>query len=168
MSTEALAQADLRTTHSRAAAEAVLALACTVGRNLDRHAGEFGISDAKLEVLELLSCCAGRRACLHTLGDRLGVTRPNITKLIDGLERQGLVRRLPHPDDRRMVQAELTAEGAAVTARALPGRVARLEGVWEPLDDVELAQLVTLLTRAANAECAKGRPATDAEPRAAA
>ena len=164
MLTEALAQADLRTSHARAAAEAVLSLAGTVDRSLDRHAGEFGISDAKLEVLELLSCCAGRRACLHTLGDRLSVTRPNITKLIDGLERAGLVRRLPHPEDRRRVQAELTPDGATLAARALPGRVARLEGLWEQVDDAELAELAAVLTRVATAASARWRPAEDDAP----
>lgn len=140
---------------SRSAAEAVLAMAGAVGRELDRHAAEFGVSDAKLEVLEVLSCCAGRRACLYTLGDRLGVTRPNITKLVDGLERQGLVERMPHPGDRRMVQAQLTPAGAALAALALPGRVERLEHTWGALDDDDLETLVALLRRAAGPVCAR-------------
>lgn len=98
----------------------------------------------------MLSCCSGRRACLYSLGDRLGVTRPNITKLVDGLERSGLVTRVPHPDDRRMVQAQLTPEGAAVAARALPGRVALMERAWASLDDEELERLVWVLRRAAS------------------
>ena len=59
----------------------------------------------------MLCCRDERRACLHALGDELGVTRPNVTKLVDGLERGGLVERLPHPSDGRMVQAHLTAAG---------------------------------------------------------
>ena len=59
----------------------------------------------------MLCCQAERRACLHALGDELGVTRPNVTKLVDGLERGGLVERLPHPSDGRMVHAHLTARG---------------------------------------------------------
>jgi DNA-binding MarR family transcriptional regulator len=105
---------------AREATEALEAVAAAAGRKLDRHAAAFGLSDAKLEVLEVLSCCADRRACLHALGDELGVTRPNITKLVDGLERCGLVERLPHPSDRRMVQAHLTDAGREVVAGALP------------------------------------------------
>ena len=59
----------------------------------------------------MLCCQDERRACLHALGDELGVTRPNVTKLVDGLERGGLVERLPHPSDGRMVQAHLTPRG---------------------------------------------------------
>jgi len=143
-------QEEHRTTLARMAVDAVIAVAACAERDLDRHAAEFGISDAKLEVLEVLSCCSGRRACLFSLGDRLGVTRPNITKLVDGLERQGLVTRIPHPVDRRMVQAQLTPEGAAVAARALPGRVDLMERAWATLEDAELERLVWVLRRAAS------------------
>ncbi|MFN8123324.1 MAG: MarR family transcriptional regulator [Thermoleophilia bacterium] len=153
MNPETTTPEEHRSSLARMAAEAVLAMASSVERDLDRHAADFGISDAKLEVLEVLSCCSGRRACLYALGDRLGVTRPNITKLVDGLERQGLVERRPHPDDRRMVHAQLTPEGAAIASRALPGRVQRLEELWSQLDDEELEVLVGLLMRTAVRTC---------------
>jgi DNA-binding MarR family transcriptional regulator len=148
--TETQIRQEHRTTLARMAVDAVIAVAACAERDLDRHAAEFGISDAKLEVLEVLSCCSGRRACLFSLGDRLGVTRPNITKLVDGLERQGLVTRIPHPVDRRMVQAQLTPDGAAVAARALPGRVDLMERAWASLDDADLERLVWVLRRAAS------------------
>jgi hypothetical protein len=49
-----------------------------------------------------------------------------------------------------MVQAQLTSEGAAVAARALPGRVALMERAWASLDDEELERLVWVLRRAAS------------------
>ena len=93
----------------------------------------------------MLSCCSDRRACLHALGDELGVTRPNVTKLVDGLERGGLVERLPHPSDRRMVQAHVTRQGLQVAEEALPGRGELMERLWDVLDDDELSRLVALL-----------------------
>jgi DNA-binding MarR family transcriptional regulator len=134
-----------RTELARQATEALERVAAAAERRLDRHAGGYGLSDAKLEVLEVLCCCAERRACLHALGDELGVTRPNVTKLVDGLERGGLVERLPHPSDRRMVQAHLTAQGLEVAEEALPGRNEQLERIWSALDDEELARVVELL-----------------------
>jgi DNA-binding MarR family transcriptional regulator len=134
---------------ARRASEALDRVACVVERRLERHAGGFGLSDAKLEVLEVLSCCDDRRACLHALGDELGVNRPNVTKLVDGLERGGLVERIPHPTDRRMVQAHVTSAGMEVARRALPGRDEVIERLWEGLDDDELVQLAALLHAAA-------------------
>lgn len=134
---------------ARRASAALDELACAADRRLGRHAGSYGLSDAKLEVLEVLRCCSERRACLHALGDELGVTRPNVTKLVDGLERGGLVERLPHPSDRRMVQAHLTPQGLEVAEEALPGRGELMERLWDALDDQQLAQLVELLSVAA-------------------
>ena len=130
---------------ARLATEALERVACAAGRQLDRHAGGYGLSDAKLEVLDVLCCRQDRRACLHALGDELGVTRPNVTKLVDGLERTGLVERLPHPSDRRMVQAHVTDQGMAVAADALPGRNELMEHLWDALDERELELLVALL-----------------------
>ena len=130
---------------ARRATEALERVACAAGRQLDRHAGGYGLSDAKLEVLDVLCCRQDRRACLHALGDELGVTRPNVTKLVDGLERTGLVERLPHPSDRRMVQAHVTDQGLAVAADALPGRNELMEHLWDALDERELELLVALL-----------------------
>lgn len=134
---------------ARRATEALERLACSTGRELDRHAGGYGLSDAKLEVLEVLCCRDERRACLHALGDELGVTRPNVTKLVDGLERGGLVERLPHPSDGRMVHAHLTPQGEEIADEALPGRRDLMRRMWDALDDDQLQQLVGLLDQVA-------------------
>lgn len=130
---------------ARLATAVMEAVADDLARRLDQHAAVYGLSDAKLEMLEVLGCCAGHRTCLCELGDVLHVTRPNITKLVDGLVRGGLVERLPHPGDKRMVQAHLTDEGAALATVALPGRQEALQRAWANLDDDELAELVRLL-----------------------
>ena len=46
------------------------------------------------------------------LGDKLFVTAANITKLIDGLEKKGLVRRFPLENDRRVNLIKITEAGS--------------------------------------------------------
>lgn len=152
MNPETISAVTDRRALARRATEALERVACTAGRELDRHAGGYGLSDAKLEVLEVLCCRSERRACLHALGDELRVTRPNVTKLVDGLERGGLVERIPHPSDRRMVQAHLTDQGVALAADALPGRDELVERLWDALDEEQLEQLVALLDAVARRE----------------
>ena len=48
----------------------------------------------------------------------LGIDRPNATVLVDELEAQGLVRRRPHPTDRRAKLVEATAKGQKLAKRA--------------------------------------------------
>jgi DNA-binding MarR family transcriptional regulator len=130
----------------RLVATAALAEAATrMARALDRHASQFGLSDAKLQLIGVLSCADGCRACLYTLGDELGVSRPNVTKLVDGLERDGLVERRPHPSDRRMVYARLTPAGERVAREALPGRAEVAGELWSDVSDQDIERLLETL-----------------------
>lgn len=48
---------------------------------------------------------------LGALAERLGFVKSNVTQLIDRMEAEGLVSRLPDPTDRRAVLAQMTEEG---------------------------------------------------------
>jgi DNA-binding MarR family transcriptional regulator len=52
------------------------------------------------------------------LAAALGIDRPNATVLVDDLERLGLVRRRPHPTDRRAKIVEATRKGKSIAKRA--------------------------------------------------
>src|SRR3954463_13513365 len=52
------------------------------------------------------------------LAAALGIDRPNATVLVDDLEAQGLVRRRPHPTDRRTKLVEATRKGKNIASRA--------------------------------------------------
>jgi DNA-binding MarR family transcriptional regulator len=55
---------------------------------------------------------------MSELADTLGIDRPNATVLVDDLEARGLVRRTPHPTDRRAKLVEATRKGKALARRA--------------------------------------------------
>lgn len=57
------------------------------------------------------------------LGDDLGITPRYVTILIDDMERDGLVRRRPHPKDRRATLVELTEAGRAMCSAVGDGHV---------------------------------------------
>jgi DNA-binding MarR family transcriptional regulator len=52
------------------------------------------------------------------LAAAVGVSRPTLTSLVDGLEQSGLVRRVPVATDRRGIQLEVTEAGREATYRA--------------------------------------------------
>ena len=52
------------------------------------------------------------------LAAAVGVSRPTLTSLVDGLEQSGLVKRVPVATDRRGIQLELTQAGREATYRA--------------------------------------------------
>ena len=59
------------------------------------------------------------------IAERLVVTTGSMTSLLDNLEKRGLVRRLPHPDDRRKLLVDITPEARAIVDELLPDLHAR-------------------------------------------
>lgn len=85
------------------------------------------------------------------LAEHLTVTRPTITRLIDGLERKGLVERGSVDNDRRQVRLELTVAGRAVLKEFQARARKRMRGVveqLEPFERDELGRALTALDRA--------------------
>ena len=61
---------------------------------------------------------ARRPMSMGELAAALGIDRPNATVLVDDLESLGLVRRRPHPTDRRAKVVEPTRKGKDMARRA--------------------------------------------------
>src|SRR3989442_15057043 len=83
------------------ATETVMNVVRTADLLLDRIGSllrPLGVSPAGGLVLGLLRDLGPMSP--SALGDRLIVTRSTVTGGLDSLERRGLVRRMPHPDDR--------------------------------------------------------------------
>ena len=87
---------------------------------IDELLRPYGLTFARFEVLMLLRFSRAGALPLGKIGERLQVHRTSVTNTIDGLERLGFVRRVPHESDRRTVLAEIlpsgrqTAEAATV------------------------------------------------------
>src|SRR5207244_11091735 len=87
-----------------------LSAADAVEARLEAALSQTGLSLAKLAVLHLLAD-AKEPLPLSDLAARHHCVPSNITQLVDRLEKDGLVRRRPDPEDRRSVLAELTPAG---------------------------------------------------------
>ena len=72
----------------------------------------------RYEALMLLHLSSRGSLPLGKIGDRLQVHRTSVTNLVDGLERAGLVERLPHERDRRTTLASITPQGRGVAEQA--------------------------------------------------
>jgi DNA-binding MarR family transcriptional regulator len=75
----------------------------------------LGISFARVRAVRRI---ARRPMSMGELAAALTVDPPNATTLVDDLESLGLVRRRPHPDDRRTKLAEATPKGRTLARRA--------------------------------------------------
>lgn len=79
------------------------------------------------------------------LADPLLGDYPNVTRMLDGLVRRGLVQRRPNPDDRRVVLVTLTMAGRDVLDQTLPELIQEKERYFDGLDRRELTELNRVL-----------------------
>src|SRR5712671_389420 len=88
---------------------------------------------------------------MSALAEAEQVRRPTITRLVDGLERRGLVRRVQDPTDGRVQRVGATAAGRRLLQTGRARRVERLmQGVAQlPEDDQQvLARAADLMEQA--------------------
>jgi DNA-binding MarR family transcriptional regulator len=89
----------------------------------------LGLTFPRYEALMLLSFTRTGALPLGKIGERLQVHRTSVTNIIDKLEADGLVRRVPHSEDRRATLAEITDAGRACAKQATEILNAELFGI---------------------------------------
>jgi DNA-binding MarR family transcriptional regulator len=111
---------------------------------------DHGLTFPRYEALMLLSFTRDGALPLGKIGERLQVHRTSVTNIVDKLEQDGFVRRVPHESDRRATLAALTDEGRRVAAAAtLELNAAAFSlGALEPEDQERLTDLLEAVRRA--------------------
>ena len=84
----------------------------------DRVLAPIDLTFARYELLVRLYFHKGALP-LNQLGRQLQIHQTSITSLVDRLEKQGLIKRTPHPSDRRSTIAQMTPAGRVLTRNAI-------------------------------------------------
>lgn len=106
------------------------------GQNLT--APQFGV----MEVLNRLGPVP-----LKKISEELMVTGANITCVVDNLEKEEFVKRVPSKEDRRVILAELTPKGKEKLDQIMPEYVQNMAAVISVLNEHEQKDLVKLLEK---------------------
>ncbi len=109
--------------------------------------GAPGLSRAKYNLLRMLYQTEGNRLLIGDFAEGLNVSPTNISKLVDSLVADGLVRRAEHEVDKRKTWAEMTEAGTRLMEAALPSVGRAVEETWGGLDDDEKRVLAHLLAK---------------------
>jgi MarR family transcriptional regulator, 2-MHQ and catechol-resistance regulon repressor len=114
---------------------------------------EHGLTLSDFEVLLRLARADHRRMRRVDLADQVFLSASGVTRLLDGLERQGLVERASCDTDRRVVYAVLTDSGLDRLRTAAASHFGQVEAVFGARYEAdELAALTTLLDRLGEGE----------------
>jgi DNA-binding MarR family transcriptional regulator len=126
-------------------AERFFAVAHTAKHRANTRMAAAGLSLARFRVLKTLRSGPLR---MNEVSSVLGVAPRTITTMVDTLEGDGYVVRLPDPSDRRATRLELTAEGRRQLSRVRSARHhAGVAEMFDALDPAEKRDLAHLLER---------------------
>lgn len=115
--------------------------------NLARH----GLSTGRFTVLVRLFSTSeaedGRGLTPAELAENSCVSRATMTGLLDTLEKDGLISREDHPEDRRMYTVHLTPKARQLLEGMLPEHYRRVAALMSPLNEQERVTLRELLAK---------------------
>lgn len=89
----------------------LLRTADAVKRSLAQVIEPHGITPQQYNVLRILRGAGSDGLPTLTIGERMIEQTPGVTRLVDRLERKGMVERVPCPKDRRRVFCKITPKG---------------------------------------------------------
>ena len=107
-------------------------------------ARRYGLSHAALNALAVIEG-AGGPLPTGEVGARMHITSGTMTTVLDTLERNGYVRRLADPDDRRRVLVDITPAAQSVLERMLPDVQQMAKAVMRVVDEHRLQALLDTL-----------------------
>jgi DNA-binding MarR family transcriptional regulator len=108
-------------------------------RQLRKEDDASGLSAPRLSALSVV--VFGGPLTLGQLARAEQVRPPTMTKLVTGLEKEGLVRRQPDPRDKRLTKIVATAKGQRILFEGRARRVKSLTDAVNQLKENEVAQL---------------------------
>jgi DNA-binding MarR family transcriptional regulator len=132
---------------------ALLRVHAAVVPKLERELVPTGLPLSWYDALLELNDAPGRKLRMTELGQRVVLSRERVSRVVGELERAGLVRREPNPDDGRSSFAAITPEGRARLRAAAPTYLAGIERHYSShLTDSEIRVLTRALGRVLAAE----------------
>lgn len=120
-------------------ADRLHSLAIHLLRRLRRVDAESRLSGPRLSALSVV--VFGGPVTPSALAKAEQVTRPTITRIVQGLERDGYVTRVPDPLDGRVMRVAATKKGTTVMHEGRRRRVAMLAGLLRELPIEELREI---------------------------
>jgi DNA-binding MarR family transcriptional regulator len=104
-----------------------------------------GLSMSQYNILRILRGARPNAVKISEVAERMITRDPDVTRLVDRLIQQGLVKRQRDTEDRRVVRVEITGAGLAMLSRLDGPSIEQISAVMAGLEPDQLRTLDTLL-----------------------
>jgi DNA-binding MarR family transcriptional regulator len=126
---------------------AVRALAQRVNDRANEWLVPIGMTATKFNYLTAMYAKRDVGVTLNELSEFVHTSNASVTSMVDSLEREGLVKRSRHPDDRRSTMVNLTAKGMSLVKRAFIMHHAEIDALMKGFSRSDRRVLLDLLVR---------------------
>ncbi|MDY7025174.1 MAG: MarR family winged helix-turn-helix transcriptional regulator [Pseudomonadota bacterium] len=123
----------------------LLSLGASLTEQCNRNLTQFGLLDGRFATLLVLKHL-GQGQPNH-LATAVGLTRASMTAILDFLERNEYVTRVPSIEDRRAINIVLQDRAHKEIEEVIDFQLAWLESLTVDLSDIEMTQLSELLVK---------------------
>ena len=128
--------------------EAILGLlrtAAVVGHANDEALRQYGITSTQFNVLRILRGAGDVGLCGREIGERMITKVPDVPRLLERLEKAGLIGRVRDEKDRRHVTARISAKGLELVEQILDAGETEMEKRFSLLSEEQLRVLIEAL-----------------------
>ncbi|NDV62869.1 MarR family transcriptional regulator [Puniceicoccales bacterium CK1056] len=124
-----------------------LRLGADVGNRISDYLAGHKLSTGRMSVMMMLNSCPNESKTPGELAERCGVTAATISRLVDGLIKDGHVQRVPDPENRRVSPIRMTDAGRKHLEQLLPGYFKDVARMFGPLSANERNNFLKLLNK---------------------
>lgn len=118
-----------------------------VEKNYESLVASFDLSESRFIILMFLYYADDKQLLPSEIAHKLGVTKPTISKLLRGMEQQGLVSSHQSSTDKRVRDIQLTPAGEKLLRTFLPYNYRSSSLLFEDFTDEEKQQFAHLLRK---------------------
>jgi DNA-binding MarR family transcriptional regulator len=113
----------------------------------EKMLNNYGLSQGRFLILIVMNRQPDKLTTPSILAEKIGVTRATMSGLIEGLAKNGFIKRLSHGSDRRKQKLKLTNKGVTLLENILSDYWSRIYNLMRGLTENEERQLVQLLSK---------------------
>ncbi|SMB79609.1 MarR family transcriptional regulator, 2-MHQ and catechol-resistance regulon repressor [Desulfonispora thiosulfatigenes DSM 11270] len=104
----------------------------------DKFYKKFKLTRVQFKALLFLYSCTSEGITLSSISEKMDITRPTTTSLIDRMVASGLAERVDNEDDRRSIRVIITDKGKEIMKEVLPDNEVFKSTILDFLTETEI------------------------------
>lgn len=116
-------------------------------REYDELLETFQLSESKFIILNFLNHAKDSQLLPSEIAEKLGASRPTVSKLLRGMEKSQFVRKIASEHDKRSIYFQMTPKGRQAFESFLPDNFTSVQTFFSEFNANDLSQLNTLLKK---------------------